>query len=52
MDFSAATINRLYNLVDDDSDSNKALFLNTDYQQLMRFLTWGRDKWKRHPSTS
>ena len=37
---------------DDDSDAYRALFLNIDYQQLMRSLTRGRGEWKHHPSTS
>ena len=52
VDFSATTINRLYNLVEADSDAYRALFLDTDYQLLMRSLTKGRDVWKCHPSTS
>ena len=52
VDFSVAMINRLYNLADNDSDAYRALFLKTDYQQLMRSLTRGHREWKRHPSTS
>ena len=52
MDFSATTINQMYNLVDDDSNDYMALFQDTDYQMIMRFLTKGRGVWKRHPSTS
>ena len=52
VDFSAAVINQVYNLVDDDSDAYKALFKDTDYQMIMRFLTRGRGVWKCHPSTS
>ena len=40
------------NLVDDDNEAYRALFQNTDYQQLMRVLTRGRGEWKFHPSTS
>ena len=42
MDFSAVTINQVYNLVDDDSDAYRALFQDTDYQMIMRSLTRGR----------
>ena len=49
--FSAMAINRVYNLVDDDSDAYRALFQDTDYQMIMRSLTRGRVVWKRHPST-
>ena len=35
VDFSAIEINRLYNLVDDDNDTYRVIFLDTDYQQLM-----------------
>ena len=31
VDLSVAAINRVYNLVDDDSDAYMALFQNTDY---------------------
>ena len=48
VDFSVVAIN----LVNDDSDAYKALFQDTDYQMIMRFLTRGRGLWKRHPSTS
>ena len=50
--FSATAINWFYNLVDEDNEVYRALFQNTDYQQLMRFLTKGRGEWKCHPSTS
>ena len=50
--FSATTINRVYDLVDDDSEAYRALFQNTDYQQLMRVLTRGVREWTRHPYTS
>ena len=52
VDFSATAVNRFYNLVDDDNEAYRALFHNTDYQQLMRVLTRGRGEWKYHPSTS
>ena len=52
VDFSVATINRVYNLVDDDSDAYKALFHNIDYHMMIRVLTRGRGVWKRHPSMS
>ena len=52
VDFSATAINRVYNLVDDDSKAYRALFQDTDYKMIMRFLTRGRGVWKRHPSTS
>ena len=52
MDFSAAMINRVYNLVDDDSDAYKALFQDIDYHMIMRSLTRSGGAWKRHPSTS
>ena len=52
MDFSTAAINRMYNLVDDDSNAYRALFQDTDYQMIMRFLIRGRGVWKHHPSTS
>ena len=51
VDFSVAVINRVYNLVDDDRDAYRALFQDTYYQMIMRFLTRGRGVWKRHPST-
>ena len=41
VDFSAAAINQVYDLVDDDSEAYRALFQNTDYQQLMWVLTRG-----------
>ena len=41
----------MYNIEDDNSDAYRALFLNIDYQQLMRSLTRGRGEWKCHPST-
>ena len=52
VDFSATTINLVYNLVDDDSEAYRALFQDTDYQMIMRSLTRGRGVWKCHPSTS
>ena len=52
MEFNAATINMVYNLVDDDRDAYKALFQNIDYYMTMQALTRGRGEWKRHPSTS
>ena len=33
VDFSTIAINRLYNMVDDDSEAYEALFHNTDYHQ-------------------
>ena len=52
MDFSTAAINRMYNLVDDDRDAYRALFQDTDYQMIMRFLIRGMGVWKHYPSTS
>ena len=52
MDFSAVKINQVYNLVDNDSDTYKAPFQDTDYQMIMRSLTRGPYVWKHHPSTS
>ena len=52
VDFSVVAINRVYNLVDDDSATYKALFHNTDYQMIMISLTRGQGVWKGHPSTS
>ena len=46
MDFSAATINRVYNLVDDNSHTYRALFQNTDYHMMMQALIKGRGEWK------
>ena len=51
VDFSVAAINRFYDMVDDDSEAYKALFQNTNYQQLMRILTRGIGEWTSHPST-
>ena len=51
VDFSVAMI-KVYNLVDNDSKAYKALFQDTDYQMIMRFLTRGKGVWKFHPSTS
>ena len=42
MDFSATTINRAYNLVDNDSEAYKALLQDTDYQSIIWSLTRGR----------
>ena len=42
VDFSATSINRLYNLVNDDGEAYTAIFPNMDYQCLMRVLTRGR----------
>ena len=35
VDFNASVINKVYNLVDDNSDTCKALFQNTNYQMIM-----------------
>ena len=51
MDFSATTINRVYNLVDGDRDAYRALFRNIDYHMMMQALTRGRVAWKRYPVT-
>ena len=51
MDFSAAAINRVYIMIDDDSDAYRALFQHIDYHMMMRVLTNGRGVWKRHLST-
>ena len=50
MDFSATSINLVYNLVDNDSDAYKALFQDTEYQSIMRSLIRGKGVWKQHPS--
>ena len=49
VDLSMTKINQIYNLVDDKA--YRALFQNTDYQQLMRSFTWGQGVWTCHPST-
>ena len=41
----------MYNLVDDDSNAYRALFQETDFQMIIRFLIRGRGVWKHHPST-
>ena len=48
VDFSVATIKRVFNLVDDDNEAYRALF----YHTMMQVLTNSRGVWKRHPSTS
>ena len=48
VDFSATSINRVFNLVEDDSEAYRALFQH----MMMHILTNGRGVWKRHPSTS
>ena len=52
VNFSVVVINKVYNLVDDDSDTYKALFHNIDYQMILQSLTRGRGVRKQHPSTS
>ena len=39
VDFSAIVINRVYNLVDDDSEAYRVLFQDIDYQMIMRSHT-------------
>ena len=39
-------------MVDDDNEAYRALFQNTDYQQLMMVLTRGMEEWKLHSSIS
>ena len=46
MDFSATTINRAYNPVDNDNEAYKALFHDTNYQSIIRSLTRGKGVWK------
>ena len=51
MNFDAATINRVYNLKDDDNEEYRALFQNTNYKMMLRSFMKRRCEWKRHPST-
>ena len=51
MNFEAATINRVYNLRDNDSEEYRVLFQNTNYEMMMRALMKEICEWKRHPSS-
>ena len=47
VDFRATSINRVFNLVEDDSEAYRALFQH----MMIHILTNGRGVWKIHPST-
>ena len=51
VNFDAASINKAYNLRNNDSKEYQALFKNTNYEMMMIALTKGRCEWKLHPST-
>ena len=47
----ARTINQIYQLREDDSEEYRVLFVDIDFESLMRELTQGQGVWRRHPST-
>ena len=51
VEFGAQVINRIYRLLDENSEEYRAIFTDTYYERLMQELTHGRGVWKRHPST-